>query len=70
MIVYFTMSCKVYVKEAIRFVEKRILNFKLSYLSIRRNGNDIPIFSSTKSLERGNQKWICEDEITLHINLI
>ena len=50
MIVYFAMSCKVYVKEAIRFVEKRILNFKLSYLSIRRNGNDYQSSLQPKAL--------------------
>ena len=39
---YFAMSCKTYIKEAIRVVEKRMADFNLSYPSIRRHGRDTP----------------------------
>ena len=47
-----------------------MVNFNWSYLSIRKHGNDTPIFSSTKSPECEESEMGSKKEITLHINLI
>ena len=70
MIECFVMSCKTYIKEAFRVVEKRMVDFNLFYLSTRRHGKDASFFSSTKRPECEESGMGSEDEITLHINLI
>ena len=59
-----------YIKEEIRVVEKRMFDFNLSYLSIRRHGNEKSILSSTKSPECEESEMSSKNEITLHENLI
>ena len=63
------MSCKTYIKEAIRVVEKRMVDFNLSYPSTRRHGKDTPFSSSAYRPEREELEMDSKDEITLHINL-
>ena len=64
------MSCKTYIKEAIRVVEKRMVNFNLSYPSTRRHGKDTPFSSSAYRPEREESEMCNENEITLYQNLI
>ena len=63
------MSCETYIKEAIGVVEKRMVDFNLSYPSTRRHGKDTPFLSSAYRPEC-DESEMCNNEITLHINLI
>ena len=62
----YAMSCKTYIKEAIRVVEKRMVDFNLSYPSTRRHGKDTPFSSSTYRPERDELDMCSEDEIMLY----
>ena len=64
------MSCKTYIKEAIRLVEKRMVDFNLSYPSTRRHGKDTPFSSSAYRPEHEESEMCNENEITLYQNLI
>ena len=66
----YAMSCKTYIGEAIRVVEKRMVDFNLSYPSTRRHGKDTPFSSSAYRPEREESEMCNENEITLYQNLI
>ena len=55
---YFVMSCKMYIKEAIRVVEKRMVHFNLSYLSMRKHGKDTTSSPQPKALDVKSQQWV------------
>ena len=61
----YAMSCKKYIKEAIRVVEKRMVDFNLSYPSTRRHGKDTPFSSSAYRPECEESEMCNENEITL-----
>ena len=66
----YAMSCKTYIKEAIRVVEERMVDFNLSYPSTRKYGKDTQFSLSTYRPEREEMDMCSEDEITLYQNLI